>query len=207
MATAPFLTLPASACFASVNITLKRVVSETASPFTLQEQSFKWPGEQWLLEFSMPPFTRRSIASEWIAFLAKLEGKYGRFLIGDPSAKVSQGSALGNPVVQGAGQLGNTLITSGWTPNSVNVLMQGDYIQLGSGLDSKLHMIVDNASSDGSGNANLSIVPAITQSPATASSIITQDAKGLFRLDSNDVSWSVAPGKIYRLSFNAKEVV
>lgn len=207
MSTPPLLTLPTSICFASIVMTLNRVVGLTRSPFTLEEQVFKWPGEAWSVEVNLPLIKGRERASEWIAFGLNLEGGFGNFLMGDPLGKVPMGVATGAPLVDGAAQEGTTLLTKGWTSNITGILLAGDYIQLGSSGASRLHMVTQNADSDGSGNAALKIQPALRTSPADSSTIVTHDTVGVFRMSDNDFSWGVAPGKIYKINFRAHEVV
>lgn len=207
MSVPPLVYVPTSACASSIVMTLDRVVGVTESPFTLGEQAFRWPGERWSISFNLPPFTKREVFSDWVSFGLKLKGRYGRFLMGDLSAKTPRGIATGTPIVNGSGQSGNTLNTSGWTASTNGILLKGDYIQIGTGTASRLHMVVDDINSDSSGNAQLTIEPALRSSPAPGLAIITQDAKGLFRLDSNSLSWSVNPGPVYRLSFVAVEVL
>lgn len=194
-------------CAASVIMTLNRVIGETESPFTLESQAFRWPGEQWAISFNLPSITSRAVASEWIAFGAAMEGKYNRFLFGDPLGRAPRGVATGSPVVDGLGQTGNTLITKGWTISTNNILMKGDYIQIGTGLSAKLHMVIENANSDGSGVATLNIVPALRASPADGAAIIVNNARGVFKFTQNSFSWSASPGPVYRLSFDAVEAV
>lgn len=198
---------PPDTCAASVVMSLTRVNGVTASPFTLEEQQFNWPGEMWTIDFRLPPFTSRRTAMQWVSFGLNLKGTYGRFLMGDPSAKEPQGIATGTPVVNGAGQTGDILNTTGWTPSQQGILLAGDYIQLGTGVNSKLHMVTVDADSNGSGNAALRIVPALRSSPVDGAAIITNEAKGLFRLTSNQFPWSTEPGLVYRVSFQAQEVV
>lgn len=201
------VTVPSSSCIASVVMTLKRVIGVTQSPFTLEDQSFKWPGEAWSIDFQMPPILNRRIAADWKAFGLALEGQYNRFLMGDPTARIPQGVATGTPQVNGINQTGNTLATKGWTNNINGILLKGDYIQLGTGESSKLHMLIEDANSDGSGNANLSIVPALRSSPSDSAPIVVNNPRGVFRLTNNSWSWSVNPGPVYRMSFQAVEVV
>lgn len=207
MSTPPLLELPTSSCVASVIMTISRVVGYTESPFTLQGQTFKWPGERWSISFRMPPFVARGVAMDWVSFGAKLKGRYGLFLMGDPSAKKPRGVATGNPEVDGGGQVGNTLLTKGWTPNVTGIFLKGDYLQIGSGANSRLYMNVEDVNSDSSGNAALSLEPELRNSPADGAIIIVQNAKGVFRLTSNDFSWSVEPGPVYRVSFEATEAL
>lgn len=207
MSTPPLLDLPQSSCAASVVMTLTRVVGITESPFTLGEQGFRWPGERWSMSFTLPPFTSRAVASDWISFGAKLKGRYGMFFMGDPSAKNPRGIASGTPVVDGHNQSGNTLKTNGWTPNVQGILLKGDYIQIGTGISARLHLVVENVDSNASGESDLVIEPALRRSPASGESITVQNAKGIFRLTSNQLSWSVSPGPVYRLNFEAVEVL
>lgn len=207
MSTPPLVTLPTSLCFANIVLTLTRVVGSTVSPYTLEDQKFKWPGSAWTAEVSLPPTRDRRIASDWISFGLNVEGTYGYFLMGDPTAKMPQGIATGTPVVSGAGQQGNTLVTSGWTNNTNGVLLKGDYIQLGTGMAAKLYMVTEDANSNGSGIANLKIQPELKVSPQNGSSVITNNTVGLFRMVDNNFSWSIRPGRVYSFSFRAQEAV
>lgn len=202
------LELPTSACVASVTMTLRRVTGVTFSPFTLEEQSFKWPGEVWEIDFSMPPFTNRAIAADWQAFALRLQGRWNHFLMGDPSARAPRGVATGTPLVATGVTTGsNILPTSGWVPNVTGILLKGDYIQVGSGSTSRLHMLVEDANSDGAGAALLNVEPAIKEAPSIGSAIVINNPRGVFRLKDDSYSWTVAPGPVYRLSFAATEVV
>lgn len=201
------LNLPSSSCVASVIMSCQNVVGQTISPFTLESQEFKWPGVKWLSDFNMPPIKSRRVASEWIAFALKLGGKSGRFLMGDPSAKQPQGIATGTPLVKGGGQSGNTLLTDGWTPSKAGILLTGDYIQIGTGLSSRLHFLTQDANSNGSGEALLTFEPPLRYSPTDNQAITVHNPRGVFKLVDNTWSWSVSPGPLYRLSFQAEEDV
>lgn len=207
MATPTLVNMPDSLCIANISFTLTRVVGVTESPFTLEEQAFKWPGERWSVSAYFPPVTNRKTAGEWQAFFAELSGRYNYFLFGDPMGKKPMGIATGTPLVDGLGQTGNTLVTDGWTPNTQGILLKGDYIQIGSGSSAKLHMITENANSNASGIASLSIQPALRTSPADGSPIIVNNPRGVFRLSDNSFTWSVRPGPVWSFSFDAVEVL
>lgn len=204
---APFIQLPTSSCIASVAMTMTRVVGVTQSPFTLEEQFFQWQGEQWAIEFTLPPIVNRNVAAQWKAFGMKCEGGYATFLLGDPSAKVPLGVATGTPIVDGAGQEGNLLLTSGWTANTDGILKAGDYIQLGEDEGAHLHMLVEDADSNADGEAVLYLMPALRESPENNSTVITHNARGLFRMVENSFSWPVRAGPVYSFSFRAQEVI
>lgn len=207
MSVPPLLNFPTDLCPQSIVFGLRRTVARTASPYTYEEQAFQWPGEQWHIEFQLPPVLSRVNANKWKAFFLSLKGSYGQFYMGDPSSKIPLGVATGTPVVNGLGQTGNSLATDGWTPSTANILRAGDYIQIGTGSSSRLHMVMADVNSNSSGEALLSIEPALRYSPNDGTAITVNNPVGVFRLVDNDFSWSVNPGSVYRMSFQAVEVV
>lgn len=68
------------------------------------------------------------------------------------------GAGGGTPLVKGASQTGNTLLTDGW-PVSTDILKAGDFIRATS-LQRAFEVTAD-VTSDGSGNATVSINPTI----------------------------------------------
>ena len=87
------------------------------------------------------------------------------------------GNYAGTPVVNGAAQTGSSLVTNGWTANLTGLLNVGDVFTLAGvyainpknrqSTGSLQNFVVQTlANSDGSGNATLSIYPAITISGA-----------------------------------------
>lgn len=194
-------------CAATITMTLNSVVGENKSPFTFQSQFYDWGGQQWIADITFPPFNSRQKAAEWQSFGLQLRGKFGVFLMGDPLGKNPMGTALGNPVVDGSGQTGNILQTTGWTPNQIGALKKGDYIQYGSGINARLHFVLNDVNADASGNANINIAPQIRYSPLNGQQIIVNDPKGAFKLTENSWSWSASPGPLYRIRFSAMEYV
>lgn len=204
--TQQLITIP-DTCAASAVIGLERVVGETTSPFSFSSQQYDWGGERWRISFSLPNIVDRSLAGQWKAFGAAMRGKYNIFLCGDPLGKVPTGIATGTPLVDGGGQTGNTLNTKGWSNNITGILNAGDYFQLGTGVNARLYMLTETANSDGSGEATLRFEPALRSSPADNAAVIIDNPRGAFRLTSNSFSWSISPGSVYRMSFDAVEVV
>lgn len=199
--------LPASSCAADVVMTLTSTTGITQSPFSKEEQAFKWDGKFWSVDFRLPILTNRQVAGEWKAFGAKMEGRYHHVLIGDPSAKVPLGAASGSPVVDGGGQTGNTLNTRNWPVSTDGVLLEGDYIQIGTGSAARLHMVTSVVDTDTAGDAQISIMPALRGSPADGTTIIYNEPKGVFRLADDAFSWSVSPTPVFRFSYSFVEVV
>lgn len=208
MSTPATLDLPTSSCAASVVFTMTTVASRSPSPFTLADQAFLWPGEQWSVDFMLPPLTKKDDIADWKVFGIKLQGSYGQFYMGDPSAKLPRGVAAGSPVVDGVLSIaqGNDLYTRGWAHSVTNIMRAGDMIQVGIGLQSRLHMVMDDADSDASGKALLNVKPALRYAPNDGTVLSVNDAKGLFYMTSNAWQWSVKPGQT-QIQFSASEVV
>jgi hypothetical protein len=157
----------------------------------------------WLeVSISMPPLTQKQ-AQQWIAFLMSLRGQLNVFLWGDPLAVAPQGSGLGTPVVFGASQTGYTLTTTGWYTDALNVLLPGDWIQIGF----RLYRVVSPVNSDGAGNTTISIWPPLRESPTVGAPLILSNAKGLFRLKSNVRKWSETEARYYGMQFEIKEAL
>lgn len=203
------LTLPTASGIAQINLRAVNSVSISESPFTFKQQVIEHTGQRWEAEVSMPPM-QRADAEQWISFLVSLAGVKGTFLLGDPSASTPRGSASttpGTPVVNGAGQTGASLTIDGCPTSATGYLKAGDYIQLGGGSSATLHKVLTDVNTDASGQASLDLWPYIRTAPADDATIIVSDAKGLFRLASNQTDWSINNASIYGVTFPAIEAI
>lgn len=200
------LSHPTNVGFASASMTAKSVVGVSRSPFTGAQQVQKHQGQWWEFQASLPPMTRAT-AEEWVAFLLSLNGMQGTFLLGDPLGTTARGIATGTPLVKGASQTGNSLITDGWTASQTGILKAGDYFQLGSSTSSKLYKVLNDANSDGSGNATFDIWPNINTAVSDDTALTVASAKGLFRLAANEMRWDLQQAQKYGIAFSAIEVI
>lgn len=187
-------------------MTTTDIVGQSISPFTASQQVYKYSGQYWEADITLRPMTRDE-AEYWISFMLKLNGAYGTFLLGDPNGATPRGVATGTPLVKGANQTGNELLTDGWTNSITGILKAGDYIQLGTGASARLHKVLDDVNSDSGGNATLTIYPALRSSPADNSAITVNNAKGVFRLSSNQTAWDIRESAIYGITFGAREAL
>ncbi len=171
------LSLPTTSSIARIRLTANDIVGISQSPFTAAQQVYKYPGQFWEADVTLPPM-KRADAEYWVAFLLKLNGPFGTFLLGDPLGATARGVATGTPLVNGGSQVGNELVTDGWTVSQTGILRAGDYIQLGSGATAQLYKILDDANSDGSGNATFTIWPSLRSSPANNAAITVTSTAG-----------------------------
>ena len=200
------LSLPTNKGLAKIRLTANNVVGISQSPFTAKQQIYKYTGQFWEAEISLPPM-KRADAEYWISFLLKLNGAYGTFLLGDPNGGTARGVATGTPLVNGGSQSGNELVTDGWTNSTTGILKAGDYIQLGSGASSQLYKVLDDVNSNGSGEATLTVWPDLRTSPSDNAAITVSNAKGAFRLSSNSQAWDINEATFYGMTFAAREAL
>lgn len=195
------LTMPTAPGFASVNFGLRANSKKNSSPLDGTTQTIEFPGSAWSFSATITRMDRIQ-AAEWQAMFTQLRGLAGRFYVGDPAAKTPRGTALGTPLVNGASQTGNTLVTDGWTANQTGLLLPGDYFQVGT----ELKMVVTTATSNGAGASTITFEPPIRTAPADNAAIITANPVCIMRLEREDsVSWDIEPPVFYNLSFSAVE--
>lgn len=203
------LSLPTVSGIARVNLRAVNAVSISESPFTFKQQVIAHSGQRWEAEISMPAM-QRADAEAWISFLMSLNGLKGTFLLGDPNASTPRGSAstaAGTPVVNGADQTGDSLTIDGCPTSATGYLKAGDYIQIGGGSAATLHKVLTDTDTNASGQATLDIWPYIRTAPADDATVIVSNAKGLFRLGSNQTEWSINEAAIYGITFPAIEAI
>lgn len=190
------------------NITF-RMSTRTAlseSPFTFKQQVIAYAGRRWEVDVTLPPM-KHADARQWLAWLAKLDGNINTFTLGDPLGATARGSAGGTPLVAGAAQTGASLDVDGCTLSTTGWLLEGDYIQLGTGASARLYMVTADVNTDGAGAATIPIWPEITTAPADNASVIVSNTVAAFRLSSNVSTWSADEASIYGINFSGVGLV
>ncbi len=196
--------LPSVIAPRQIDFTATDSVSVTKSPFTMQSQTLQWPGaDWWQINVSYAPM-KIAQANQFIAFLLSLRGQANVFQIGDPLGVKPLGNPSGTPVCSGiTAAMSTTLTTRGWTPLRGNLLLPGDYIQLGY----RLHRVagVTPIQSDSSGNASIEIWPSVREATTDGQTITLTNTTGLFRLQDNNRDWTARETKVFGISFKAIE--
>lgn len=154
-------------------------VTGSQSPFSLKTQYYDWGGKRISAMVDVAPM-RVDDAKKWIAFFLSLNGPEGTFWLPPTVDKTASGIATGTPLVNGGSQTGQSIVTDGWTPSQTGILKAGDWIQIGN----YIYRILQDANSDGSGNATFDIWPKLRTSPANDDPIIVSNPKGQFRTTS-----------------------
>jgi hypothetical protein len=197
------LSIPSTPGIKQFTLNANNATSLSRSPFTFSTQVQEHTGQIWTFEATLPPMERAD-AESWLCFLAKLLGSRGTFLIGDPLGKTPRGQATGTPLVKGASQTGQSIITDGWTPTVTGILKAGDYMQIGN----RLYKVLTDTNSNGSGEATFDIYPRIRESPSDNAGITVTNTVGLFRLTDNEVNlYEGDEGKTYQIQFAGIEAI
>ena len=176
---------PADIGQTDVTLRAVNIVGEQRGPFNAKREIQVFPGAHWEIEVAFLPVLRAE-AQRLEAFLLSLRGKAGTFRLADPYRSLPLGSNLGTPLVRVATVAGDeAVLTKGWTINQVDALKAGDFIEIGT----RLHMVLQDADADASGNATVNVWPPIRQVHAVNAPLITRNARGVFALDANAVEF------------------
>jgi len=202
------LTLPSAPGFTDANWKLVRKVAVGESPFTGAQQTHEYDYALWSATLALPPM-KRPQAAEWAAFMLKLHGRRGTFTLGDPDAKAPRGSISGSVTLGANISIGDYTITlTTASASTAGLFKAGDYIQIGSGATAKLHMIVDDAgTSDGSGDVDVNIEPAIKVAATAGDSVVYTNPVGVFRMETNELGWDADSVSKYGITFACKEAI
>jgi hypothetical protein len=194
-------TLPSSPGIRAIVWTQKSTVGLSMSPFTGQQQSQEWSAQYFQAQVTLPRMTRAQ-AENWIAALMSCRGMANTFMLGDPAGKTPRGANLGTPLINGNNNGGSSVSIKGWTPNTNNILLRGDWIQMP---DNHLHKVLSDENADGGGVASFDIWPDLRSTFLDGAPVITTNAQGIFRLASNEQSWDIDEAITYGLQFTAME--
>ena len=202
------ISLPTSLGISAITLKAKTADAVSSSPYTFKQQVISHPGQRWEASVEIAHHTKNT-SEPWIDALMSLKGKTGTFLLSDPNCLTPMGSAKttpGTPLVNGGSQTGSTLNVDGLPVSVSKYLKAGDYIQLGAGSSAKLHKVLVDVNSNGSGLATLEIWPNLRSSPADNDPIVVANCAGVFRL-TDDVSWDINSSSVYSIAFDCVEVL
>lgn len=193
------ITMPTTPAFRSSNWGIKRAVAVSESPFTGSANVQEYGMAKWYATLSLPPMKREQ-AVEWQAFFLKCHGRNNIFLLGDPDAKTQRGTTNVS-TTSGTGAIGDTSINM--TLTAGGTLKVGDYIQFSTGTASRLHMVTTLRTGSGA----VAFEPPLKVAVASSQAVVRSGAKGVFRMDSNELTWSSDEISTYGVTFSCSEVV
>jgi len=160
----------------------RSVSGKNESPSTLVAERFRSAGRKLQLSLSYPAMTRAQ-GDPFAAILASLDGTFRAFRFGPHGDGANvKGQLGGTPRVNGANQLGNALLMKGGGGVVSGYLLAGDWIGLITGANYWLHLVMQDMSTDGSGNGTIDIFPDLLEAPEDNDVIVTSSPKGTFHL-------------------------
>lgn len=184
---------------------MENVVGVSESPFTFEQQVYQHAGQRWLLSVRLNPLGRLD-GDPWRAWLASLMGRYGTFVIGDPTAMTPKGTPK-PAIVALSGQTGNA-ITFTSSGGVAEFLKPGDYVQLGeTAAAPRLHQVLNTVTTSSNGIGIADIWPRIRTIPNSGDPMYVAGCVGTFRLDDNSVTEEIVPTGYYIISFSAREAL
>lgn len=146
----------------------------SASVFNQSTQSTVIGAAYWVVTVGIGP-RRLSDLPDWEAFVLGFANTRDRVRFWDWRRETPRGTGAGAPVVDGAGQSGNTLLTRGWGA-SQNVLLAGDWV----GVNGELRRSLAVVASDGTGHAAVVLDQPVRTSPADGTALVLTKPKTLF---------------------------
>ena len=195
-------TFPTSPAFNSLNV---KSVQHTYVSRALsgRRQVRQLGGQFWKMTATFPPMTRAQFAPIY-AFVVKQRGRYESFTIVPAVVSTGQGSPAGTPLVNGASQTGRSLVTDGWNA-SIAIFKAGDFLKIAG--NDKVYMCTTDVSSDGSGNATISIEPALVASPADDGAITHSSVSFTVALTSGIQEFSTDTSGLFSYELDFEEVL
>lgn len=171
------------------------------SPLSGAVQTVEMPGARWRAVFTLSALDATDSAA-LRAFLVQLRGQSGRFYLYNFARQAPMGVATGSASVDGSGQTGTTLATTGWTINQTGILKAGDFI----GVNGELKMVVADCNSNASGQATVTFEPPLRSSPPGGSSITVTRPTAIFKLDEDAVRWVTTAPLLDSVTISCTEV-
>ena len=176
---------------ASMSMRLKRTVAVAESPFTLDTQVYNHQGARWEAEVTLPPL-KGADASAMEAFIVGLKGRSGTFTFGNPLH-----TSTATATTSGTTAIRAEALT---TTSSGSAVTAGTYFQVGD----YLYIVTANKSS---GAGTLSFQPPLRAAIASGQALDFTFPKSLWRMQSNDIGWSINSASFYGFSFSCCEAL
>ena len=176
----------------NITMRLKRAVAVSESPFSFDQQVFEHSGARWEAEVTLPPLSYAEARSVE-AFIVGLKGQSGTFTFGHPLHDTT-GISVG---LGSNADIRATQIIGGATSSAVSA---GTYFQLGD----YLYIATEDKAQ---GSNALKLEPPLRQAISAGTACDFTLPKSLWRMSTNDISWSTDMASMYGFSFACVEAL
>lgn len=164
----------------------------------------KVDGHLWSLTATYNRLSREDMMPVF-AFAIEQDGAFGTFTIIPPDLAVPRGTALGAPLVDGASQVGTSLVIKDCTASQAAFLKQGDVFSLAG--DLKVYMMIANAATDGAGATTLNFRPPLEKSPADGAVVTVADVAFTMSFTGASRKYSAVPPLLYDYEVDLIEAI
>lgn len=144
--------------------------------------------------------------AEVYAFILSQRGRFDNFSVIIPGHESPRGiyaSAQDTPTVKGNGQTGTTVVTQGWRLSGTSILVKGDYLKFNN--TGKVYMVVQDFDSDGAGEGNLEIYPALQAPPVDTEALVVENVAMLVAAAEDVQETPISPPLLYNFNLNLVE--
>jgi hypothetical protein len=169
----------------NIQMRLKRAVAVSESPFSYDTQTYVHQGARWECEVTLPPLSYAEARSVE-AFIIGLKGQSGTFTFGHP---LHTSTATGN--INADALIRAEEISLGGTSTAVDA---GTYLQLGD-------YLYITTTSKTSGVGLIGIQPPLRAAVSAGTVVDFTLPKSLWRMASNDISWSTDTASMFGFTF------
>lgn len=159
---------------------------------------------KWTINVSYPPSLSRDQFMPIMGFIMAQQGRFETFTFISEDLKTPRGAAAGTPLVFGGFQTGLTLITDGWTNNTLQ-LKAGDIFTI-AGVN-KVYMATADATSNGTGELTIPIAPQLISVPGDNAVITTVNVAFTMQLEQDKFTYSVSGPTLYKMGVRMIEVI
>jgi hypothetical protein len=147
----------------------------------------------WSAEFDIKPLLE-SEAGLWKATFLKLAGMTNQIELWNVRRPVPLGTMRGTMVLDSAAEQGDTSITIATDSGQASrTLLQGDLLQLGTGVTQQVIMLTENSTADVNGDIVITFQSPLRNDFDAGSSVVWDKPKVLFRRTETDTNWNYEP--------------
>jgi hypothetical protein len=186
------------------SVTLRSVQPTRTSVAHSLKRTVRTRGAQrWGMRLSWSVLNRAYLSALY-AFLLAQRGQTDTFTATLAGHIAPQGTWLGSPVVNGAGQTGRSVALRGFTASQAAAVKAGDLLKFAG--HTKVYMVTTDAASDGTGLATLTIEPQLIATIADAEALVYSSVPFTVALAGDNLDTVIAPGMLYTLDIDLVEV-
>lgn len=158
---------------------------------------------RWTMTASYTNLSRQEFMPLY-AFLMDQDGQFDTFDFVVPDLQTPRGSGGGTPLVNGASQVGKSIVTDGWNLSEL-VLRQGDVFKFTG--HNKVYMCTQDLTSDGTGAGTLNFAPALVQSPLDDEALIVTNVAFRVMQAGTLQEYAARPPLLYNYDVSFIEVI